>query len=174
MREELFAVLLRLLVRDPFRLLPVGGDLEGQAEEEERQAEDVGEVGCRRQRGEGGCRQREGGAREGVDEDDGEGAEGDPGCLGEEGDVELGGGGADLVEAGVFAVVGGDALEEVGSHCLELVLHLIVVKKGGFLHLVAQMPTAALRTACLHHQTPCPRPFELRYSTRPPAAAPAC
>ena len=108
MREELFAVLLGLLIRNPFRLLPVGGDLEGQAEEEERQAEDIGEVGCRCQRGDGGCRQGEGGARDGVDEDDGEGAQRDPGRLGEEGDVELGGGGADLVEAGVFAVVGRD------------------------------------------------------------------
>ena len=126
MREELFAVLLRLFIRDPFRLLPVGGDLEGQAEEEERQAEEVGEVGCRSQRGEGGCRQREGGAGEGVDEDDGEGAERDPGSLGEEGDVELGGGGADFVEAGVFAVVRGDALEEVGPHCLGLALRLML------------------------------------------------
>lgn len=44
---------------------------------------------------------------------------GHPGCLGEEGTEELGRRSADIVKTGIGAIVGSDAGEEVGSHCLD-------------------------------------------------------
>jgi hypothetical protein len=97
--------------------LAVRGYFEGEAGREEGQAQEVGEVGFRGEReAEGaGCR-GEDGARERVDEDYGECAQRDPGCLREEGDEEFGWGDADRVEARVGAGVGGYAAEEVGSY----------------------------------------------------------
>lgn len=44
-REELLTVLLGLLVRDPLALLPIGDDLEREAEDENGEAKDVSQVG---------------------------------------------------------------------------------------------------------------------------------
>lgn len=107
-RQKVLLMLLLLLLLHPRILLPVGRDFEAQTADIEENADDVCDADCG---GEGG----EGCGWEGVEGEDGHEAEGYPGCLGEEGAEEFGGGGADVVEAGVFAV-GGDAGEEVGAH----------------------------------------------------------
>jgi hypothetical protein len=92
--EEILVVLFGLLGGDPGGLLAVGGHFEGEARREEGQAQDVGQVGFR------GQGEAEGARRRG---EDGERAQRDPGCLGEEGDEEFGRRDADRVEARVGA-----------------------------------------------------------------------
>lgn len=96
--EELLRVLLLLFALNPGVFLAVGDDFEGEAEEEEGEAENVGEVGAG---GESGSEDRggEGRARDGIYQDNGESAERDPGGLGEEGAIEFCGRAANRVEA---------------------------------------------------------------------------
>lgn len=109
-REKVLLVLLLLLLLHPRVLLPVGDHLEGEAAYVEQDADEVRDTDG------GGGQGSEEGDGEGVDSEDGHEAEGDPGCLGEEGAEEFGRGLSDVVEAGV-GPVGRDAAEEVGSYC---------------------------------------------------------
>ena len=102
-------MLLLLLFLHPPVLLAVRHHLEGQAAHVEQNADQVRDA-------DGGGQGREERNGKGVDGQDGHQAEGHPGRLREEGAQELGRGLSDVVEAGV-GPVGGDALEEVSSHC---------------------------------------------------------
>jgi hypothetical protein len=44
--------------------------------------------------------------------------------------------------------------------------------RAELIHRVAQIPTAALSIACLHHHNACPGAGALKYSDKPPAKAP--
>lgn len=106
--QKVLLVLLLLLLLHPRVLLPVGDHFEGQAAHVEQDTDEVGDADSGGQGGEEGD-------GEGIDGQNGHEAEGDPGCLGEEGAEEFGRGLSDVVEAGV-GPVGADSAEQVGSH----------------------------------------------------------
>lgn len=107
--HEVLGMLLLALLLQPLRLLLVGGSLERDASNPQRNPEHIGEP----QTGEG----RKRGRGDGVERDDGQADEGTPCRLGHPGDEELGRGLLDLIEAGVVAVAE-HALEEVYPHCV--------------------------------------------------------
>lgn len=94
--EEIFIVLLVLLLFHPLALLLVSCGFEAETANIEEYANDIGD-GEERQGGEDCCGYR-------VEGEDGQQTEGYPGCLGEEGAEELGRRGSDFVEARVAAV----------------------------------------------------------------------
>ncbi len=182
-------MLLLLLLLHPSVLLSVGDHFEGQAAHVEQDADQVRDA-------DGGGQRREERDGEGVEGQDGHQAQRHPGRLRDERAQELGRGLPDVVEAGVGSV-GGDALEEVGSHCRvaeicgQPIAHrrgrsctsrVYVPLVGGFFgnsHLVAHTLTAALSTTCLQFS---PAPLAPRNAPRmlgqagliAPAAAAAC
>jgi hypothetical protein len=109
-------MLLLFLRFDPCALLAISRDLKTETKNENCQAQDIREIWFRTYRASndrrGVCC-----SWNAVYDDDRECAKRDPCCLSEEGDEELRWGAADLIEAGVFPVIGGYALEEVGSYC---------------------------------------------------------
>lgn len=102
-------VLLLALLLQPLRLLLVGGGLERDAADPQRDAEHVGDL----QSGDG----RERGRGDGVERDDGQADQRAPGRLGHPGDEELGHRLLDLLETRVLTVAK-HALEEVRAHCV--------------------------------------------------------
>lgn len=100
-RQKLLVVHLCVLLLGPLAFLRIGSGFEYDAARVQREAEDIRE-------GDAGGERGEEGRGEGVESQDGEEAEGDPGRLSHEGAEEGGWGGADLLEARVLAVLGED------------------------------------------------------------------
>lgn len=107
--QEILLVFLLFLLLDPFVLLSIGRRFEAESTNVEK---DTDHICDRDETAEGGkC-----GCREGIEGEDGEKTEGDPGGLGHEGAEEFGWAFANAFEAGVFTI-GEDSLEEERAHC---------------------------------------------------------